>query len=134
MDGGPKVVARGIAAARRGDPGDEDVVGMVDKVVPSERVDAVVLAAQMRRCDGSELPIAGRRGQRRGSGHERDSVRGEQRRRNQDHRIVADPRLLDDGFDRSGVTNHELVDQLLTAGRWHAEIVGASADTSLTRG
>ena len=81
----------GVGAAVTGgrDPGDEDVVGMVDEVVAGEGVDEVALAAQVRGGDGHELAVAGRRRHSPGPGHEVVSVGGEERRRDQDHRIVA---------------------------------------------
>ena len=53
----------GVGASVTGgrDPGDEDVVGVVDEVVAGERVDEVALAAQVRGGDGHELAVAGRR-------------------------------------------------------------------------
>ena len=59
-----------VAVARAGDPGDEDVVGVVDEVVASERVDEVALAAQVRGRDGHELAVAGRGRQGSGPGDE----------------------------------------------------------------
>ena len=56
------------AVAGAGDPGDEDVVGVVDEVVAGEGVDEVALAAQVRGGDGHELAVAGRRRDRRRRG------------------------------------------------------------------
>ena len=50
------------AVTRAGDPGDENVVRVVDEVVACEGVDEVALAAQVRGGDGHELAVAGRRG------------------------------------------------------------------------
>jgi hypothetical protein len=82
------VPSRGSVACAS-DPGDQDVVGVVDEVVPSECVDEVALAAQMRGGDGHELAVAGRRRHSPSPGHETLPVGREERRRNQDHRIVA---------------------------------------------
>ena len=92
------------------DPGDEDVVGVVDEVVASERVDEVALAAQVRDGDGHELTVAGRRGHSPGPRHETISVGSEERRRDQDHRIVAGPRRLHYRGDGRGITDHELME------------------------
>jgi hypothetical protein len=62
---------------------------VVDEVVASERVDEVALAAQVRGGDGDELTVAGRRRHCTGPGHETLPVGCEERRRDQDHRIVA---------------------------------------------
>ena len=56
------------SVTRAGDPGDEDVVGVVDEVVAGEGVDEVALAAQVRGGDGDELAVAGRRRDRRRPG------------------------------------------------------------------
>ena len=71
------------------DPCDENVVGMVDEVVPGERVDEVALAAQVRGGDGHELTVAGFDGHSPGAGDEGVSVGGEEGGRDQDHGIVA---------------------------------------------
>ena len=44
---------------RCGDPGDEQVVGVVDEMVASERVYPVVVASQVRGGDGDELAVPG---------------------------------------------------------------------------
>ena len=62
---------------------------MVDEVVAGEGVDEVALAAQVRGGDGHELAVAGRRRHAAGPGQEGVAVGGEERRRDQDHRIVA---------------------------------------------
>src|SRR4051794_27387507 len=49
--------------ARAGDPGDEDVVGVVDEVVASEGVDEMALAVEVSGRDGHELAVARRRRQ-----------------------------------------------------------------------
>jgi hypothetical protein len=82
------VRGRGSVACA-GDPGDEDVVGVVDEVVASEGVDEVALAAQVGGGDGHELTVAGRRRHCTGPGHETVPVGCEERRGDQDLRIVA---------------------------------------------
>lgn len=77
------------AMACAGDPGDEDVVGVVDEVVASERVDEVALAAQVRGGDGHELTVAARRRHSRGPGHETLPVRCKERGRDEGRRVVA---------------------------------------------
>ena len=79
--------------ARAGDPGDEDVVGVVDEVVAGEGVDEVALAAQVRGGDGHELAVAGRGRQALGPGEKIVALGGrEQRRGDQDRRLVAGAR------------------------------------------
>src|SRR4051812_47667716 len=83
-----------------GDPGDEDVVGVVDQVVASQRVNELALAAQVRGGDDHELTVAG--GGRHGGSSDQQGVAvggREQRRRDQDRGVVAGARLLDDRGD-----------------------------------
>ena len=107
---------------------------MVDEVVAGERVDEVALAAQVRGGDGHELAVAGRRRDAPGPGQEAVAVGGEERRRDEDHRVVAGARRLDDRRDRRGVADHELVDQLLggVAACGSVEAALTRADTALT--
>jgi hypothetical protein len=119
--------------ARAGNPGDEDVVGVIDEVVTSEGIDEAALPAHVGGCDRHELAVA-RRG-RQGSGPGEKVVllaRREQRRGDQDHRLVAGTRPVDDGCDRCSVTDRELMKQVLWR-RWrHGGSVQRGADTSLT--
>ena len=48
-----------------------------------------------------------------GPGHEAVAVGREERRRDEDQRIVAGARRLDDRRDRRGVADHESMEQLL---------------------
>ena len=105
---------------------------MVDEVVASEGVDEVALAAQVRGGDGHELTVAGRRRHSPGPGHETVPVGCEERRRDQDRRVVAGARRLDDRCDRGGVTDHELMKQLLGERRRHGASIERGADTALT--
>jgi hypothetical protein len=93
----------------RGDPSDEDAVGVLDEMVSSERIDKIPVAAQVRRGDGDDLPIAGRRCESPGLHQELVSIRSGESR------------------------DDELVDVLVRVGREHRDIVEAGADTVLTR-
>jgi hypothetical protein len=62
---------------------------VVDEVVASERVDDVALAAQVRGGDGHELTVAGRRRHPTRASHETLPVRREERRHDEDPRILA---------------------------------------------
>ena len=59
-----------------GDPGDEDVVGVVDEVVAGEGVDEVALAAQVRGGDDHELTVPGRGRHGGGAGEQGVAVGG----------------------------------------------------------
>ena len=72
-----------------GDPGDEDAVGMLDEVVPSERVDDVAVAGQVCGGDGHDLPVAPRHGVPSRPSHELVSIGREESRLHQSERIVA---------------------------------------------
>src|SRR4051812_18213812 len=116
-----------------GDPGDEDVVGVVDEVVASEGVDEVALAAQVRGGDDHELTVPGGARDGGGSGEQGVKVGGrKQRRRDQDRRVVAGARLLDDGGDRRGVTDGESMELMLRERRRHGATFALGADTTLT--
>ena len=45
----------------RGDPGDDEAVGILDEVIASQRVDEVAVAAQVGPSDRHQLPIPTRR-------------------------------------------------------------------------
>ena len=62
---------------------------MVDEVVAREGVDELALAALVREGDGDELAVAGRRRHPPGPGQQLIRLAGEQRRRDEDQRIVA---------------------------------------------
>jgi hypothetical protein len=119
--------------ARAGDPGDEDVVGVIDEVVASEGIDEVALAAHVGSCDGHELAVASRG--RPGSGPGEKIVLfggGEERGGDQDDRLLAGARPGHDGCDRRSVADHELMEQILGE-RWrHGGSVQKGADTALT--
>jgi hypothetical protein len=115
-----------------GDPGDEQVVGVVDEMVTSERVDEVALATQMRRRDGHELTLAGRRRYCPGAGEKTVFVDGKERRSHEDDRVVAGAGRLDDRRDCGGVTDHELMKQVLGERRRHGTSIESGADTTLT--
>lgn len=105
---------------------------MVDEVIPSERVDEVTLAAEVRGGDGDELAVPGRGGQVKRPGQQAVAVGGEQHRRDEDHRVIARPRRLDDRRNRRGIADRQLMNQLLGETERHARSVHGAADTSLT--
>ena len=88
---------------------------MVDEVVSGEGVDELAIAAVVRGGDGDELAVARGRGKAFGPYEEAVSVRREQRRRNEDQRIVACMRSLDDRRDRRVVACYETSEQVLHA-------------------
>src|SRR5689334_14417090 len=95
--------------ARAGDPGDEDVVGVIDEVVASEGIDEVALPAHVGGRDGHELAVASRGRHCPGPGEKVVLLGGrEQRCGDQDHRLVADARSLDESGDRCSVADREL--------------------------
>ncbi len=98
-----------------GDPGDEDVVRVVDEVVPREGVDEPAIAAVVRGRDGHHLAVARGRRESFGPREEAVSVRREQRRRHEDQWIVAGVRGVDDRRDRRVVAGHETPEQLVHA-------------------
>ena len=105
---------------------------MVDEVIAGEGVDELALAAPMRDGDGHELAVAGRRRDALRAGQEPISVGCEQRRRHEDHRIVARARRVDDRRDRRVVADDESVEQLPCVGRRHAATIPGGADAALT--
>jgi hypothetical protein len=58
------VVGNGFlwGAVQRGDPGREDVVGMVGEVIANKRVEQVLVVVEVSGGDGDELTVAGREG------------------------------------------------------------------------
>ena len=103
-----------------GDPGDEHVIRMVDEVISREGVDEPAIAAVVRGRDGHDLTVARGRREPLGPDEEgvpirRKAVRREQRRRDEDQRIVACVRRLDDRCDRRVVARHETSEQLVHA-------------------
>ena len=88
---------------------------MVDEVISCQGVDDFAIAAVVGGCDGDELPVARGGRERLGPDEETVSVRREQCRRNEDQRIVACLRRLDDRRDRRVVARYEASKQLLHA-------------------
>ena len=120
------------AVAGVGDPGDEDVVGVVDEVVAGEGVDELALAAPVRGGDRDELAVAGRG---RDLGRPRQQavgVGGEQGRGDEDERVVARARRRDDRGDRRVVADHETAEQVAGLGRRHGATIPGGADAPLT--
>src|SRR5215210_952608 len=104
--------------ARAGHPGDEDVVGVIDEVVASEGIDEAAVPARVGGRDGHELAVASRCRQRSGPGEKLVLLgRREQRGGDQDRRLVAAARPVEDGCDGSRVTDRELMEEVLW-GRW----------------
>ena len=89
-----------------GDPRDEHAVGVVDEVVSGECVDELAVAAPVRGGDGHELAVARGRREACGLDEEAVSVRRKQCRRDEDPRIVACLRRVDDRGDRRVVARH----------------------------
>jgi hypothetical protein len=119
--------------SRPGDPGDEDVVGVIHEVVASERVDEVALSALVGGCDGHELAVASRSRDGACAGEKLVLfLGGEERGGDQDHRLVAGARPGHDGCDRCSVADDELMEQVLGERRWHGGSVQRGADTALT--
>ncbi len=92
---------------------------MVDEVVAGEGVDELALAAPVCGGDRHELAVAGGGRGELGPGEEPGRVRREQRRRDEDPRIVADARRRDDRGDRLLVAHHEPAEQVSCAYRRH---------------
>ena len=90
-----------------GDPGDEDVVGMVDEVVSRESVDELAIAAMVRGGDRHDLAVARGRREPFGPDEQAVSVRREERRSDEDQRIVACVRRVDDRRDRRVIACYE---------------------------
>jgi len=80
---------------------------MVDEVVSRQGVDDLAIAAVVRGRDGDELAVARGRREPSGPAEEAVSVRREQCGRNEDQRIVACLRRLDDRRDRRVVARYE---------------------------
>ena len=106
---------------------------MIDEVVSGEGVDEAALPAHVGGRDGHELAVASRGRQGPGLGEKIVLLGGrEQRGGDQDRRLVAAARLLDDGCDSCSVTDRELMKQVIGR-RWrHEGSVQRGADTSLT--
>ena len=94
-----------------GDPGHEDAVRMVDEVVAGERVDEFAVSALVRDRDGHELAVPGRRGEGVRAREEPVGVGREQRRGDEDRRVVAVARRLDDRRNRGRVAHGQLVEK-----------------------
>src|SRR3954447_13176584 len=78
------LLRRGLAVAGVGDPGDEDVVRMVDEVVSREGVDELAIAAVVRNGDCDELAVTRGRRELPGSSEKAVCVRREQCGRDED--------------------------------------------------
>ena len=106
---------------------------MVDEVVAGERVDEVAIAAQVR---GRRSPRAGGRGSSRPLPPARATRSSPSGAKSAAATRIIGSSLVRDAStivgDRRGVTDHELVDQLLGVGGGHGGIVEGGADTSLT--
>ncbi len=105
---------------------------MVHEVVAGQGVDELTVAAQVRAGDGHELALAGACRHSGGPGHEVLGVGGEECRRDEDHRVLAGARGVDDCGGSGGVTDHELVEKVLWERRRHGATVEQGADTALT--
>ena len=92
---------------------------MVDEVVPGEGVDELALAPQVRGGDGDQLTVAGRRRvpPARAMRSSPSSAKSAAATRIIGSSLVRDASTI--VGDRRGVTDHELVDQLLGV-RWRA--------------
>ena len=71
-----------------GDPGDEDVVRMVDEVIARQRIDELAVAAPVRGGDGHELTVAGCRRDAVRPGQESVSVGCDQCRRDEAEHLL----------------------------------------------
>ena len=98
-----------------GDPGDEHVVRMVDEVISREGIDELAIAAVVRGRDRDELAVARARRETLGPDKETVSLWREQCGHNEDPRIVACLRRLDDRRDRRVVARYETSEQLVHA-------------------
>lgn len=98
-----------------GDPGDEHAVRMVDEVLSRERVDELAIAAVVCGRDGHELAVACGRREPFGPDEEPVRVWREQRRSDEDQRVVARTGLLDDRGDHRVVARDEASEQLVHA-------------------
>ena len=106
---------------------------MVGEVVASERVDEVGVSRHMGDGDGDDLSVAGRRGHPRGVSEQIGRIRREQGSGHQGGHVVAGSGLLDDAGDGGGVSDRELVDQVVGV-CGHRSSVNWGPDTALTRG
>ena len=87
---------------------------MIDEVVSGEGVDEAALPAHVGGRDGHELAVACRGRQGSGPGEKIVLLGGrEQRGGDQDRRLVAAARPVDDGCDRRSVTDRELMEEVL---------------------
>ena len=87
---------------------------MIDEVVSGEGIDEAALPAQVGGRDGHELAVASRGRQGSGPGEKIVLLGGrEQRGGDQDRRLVAAARPVDDGCDRCSVTDRELMEEVL---------------------
>src|SRR4051794_1498533 len=102
---------------------------MVDEVVARERGDELGLAPPVGGGDGDELAVAGGGGNRLRPCEQSVAVRREQRRRDEDQRVVARGRLGDDRGDRRVVAHHEPAEQVRCV---HVTTLEIAADTALT--
>ncbi len=115
-----------------GDPGDENAGGVVGEVVAGERVDEVGVAGDMGGGDRDDLAVAGRRRHRRGVVEQIGRIRREQGSGHQGRHVVAGSGLIDDAGHGGGVSDRELVDQVVGV-CGHRGSVDWGADTALTR-
>jgi hypothetical protein len=98
---------------RAGNPGDEDVVGVVDKVVAGKGIYELVLAAKVCSCDRHQLAVACRRRMRSSAGNEVPPIGSEQRSRDEDDRVVAGSRGVNDRGDGRGIAHDEAMDEVV---------------------
>jgi hypothetical protein len=116
---------------QRGDPGDEQVVGMVGEVVAGEGAHPVVVAVEMRGGDRHQVAVAGRHGD---GGGPIEAGGADEGGGDQDGRVFVAPGPAGDVRGRGGVSADEPADQPLYLGVCHAHTIGESADAALTPG
>ena len=115
--------------AIRGDPGNDQAVGVVDEVIAGQRVDEVAVAAQVGSSDRHELAIPTRR---RDAPCRVESTRVpfQQRSHRHDGRRVGRVGVRRDPGDRVGITADRLSDHQLNAVVGHGANVHGRADSA----
>jgi len=115
-----------------GDPSREDVVGVVGQVVPNQRVEQILVAANVSGGEGDELAVPGGRGVLGCPGEELIGLVGDQRRGHEQQWSAVGLGPLEDLRGSGVVIADQPADQVVDV-IGHGPTVERAADDALTR-